>query len=93
MTDGIENTNGGLFRMCAIWILMIPITVAPRNDAKTIPDSNCMAVNLISPPIAPSDPIEKRTRRGTLKSTANPMAAMPAQKLFMRISRIILSEI
>jgi hypothetical protein len=74
-------------------MLIMPITVAPKNDANTIPNSKCIAVNLISPPNAPRVQIEKITRRGTLNRIAKPMAAMPAQKLFDIISsRIILEE-
>jgi hypothetical protein len=93
ITEGIEKTSGGLFRMCAIWILIIPTAVAPRKEAKTIPTSKFMTVNLINPPTAPSMPMEKITRRGTLKRTANPIAAMPAQILFVIISRSIILEI
>ena len=69
--------------MCAIRMATIPIATAPRKEANTIPRSKFIAVNLINPPIAPSDQIEKIVRRGTLNRTAKPIAAMPAQKLFM----------
>jgi len=91
ITDGIEKTSGGLFRKCAIWMLMMPTTVAPRNEPKTIPRSKCMAENLINPPMAPIPQMAKMVLRGTLNRMANPMAAIPDQILLVIISiKIIL---
>ncbi len=64
----------------------IPTATAPKNEAKTTLISKFIAVNLINPPIAPIHQIGNKVRRGTLKSMAKPMAAIPAQKPLINIS-------
>jgi hypothetical protein len=71
-------------------MLTIPITIAPRNEAKTIPNSNCIVENLVRPPNAPRAHMEAKARRGTLNNIAKPIAAIPAQKLLVIISKSII---